>query len=100
MNSIGEECTELKKQYDACFNSWFSDKFLKGDNNDSVCAPIFKVYQQCVKVIPSCSIFKNALSNHNHKFQKALKDQQIEFKEINDDHLGSDKECSKPQEKS
>lgn len=51
MNSIGDDCNELKKQYDACFNNWFSDKFLKGDSNDSACAPIFKVYQQCVKVI-------------------------------------------------
>lgn len=50
MNSIGEECTELKKKYDDCFNSWFSERFLKGDHDDSVCAGIFKVYQECVKV--------------------------------------------------
>lgn len=50
MNSIGEECTELKKKYDDCFNSWFSDRFLKGDHDDSMCAGIFKIYQECVKV--------------------------------------------------
>lgn len=50
MNSIGEDCNELKKQYDACFNNWFSERFLKGDTDDSACAPIFKVYQECVKV--------------------------------------------------
>lgn len=50
MNSIGEECTELKKKYDDCFNSWFSERFLKGDTDDSMCAGIFKVYQDCVKV--------------------------------------------------
>lgn len=50
MNSIGEECTELKKKYDDCFNSWFSERFLKGDHDDSMCAGIFKVYQECVKV--------------------------------------------------
>jgi TRIAP1/MDM35 family protein len=50
MNSIGPDCNELKKQYDACFNSWFSEKFLKGDSDDSPCQPIFKVYQHCVKV--------------------------------------------------
>lgn len=50
MNSIGENCNELKKQYDACFNSWFTDKFLKGSTNDAACAPLFKIYQQCVKV--------------------------------------------------
>lgn len=51
MNSIGENCNELKGQYDACFNSWFAEKFLKGSTNDSACAPLFKIYQQCVKVI-------------------------------------------------
>lgn len=50
MNSIGENCTQLKKDYDNCFNNWFSDRFLKGDTDDSLCAPLFKVYQQCVKV--------------------------------------------------
>lgn len=50
MNSIGEACSELKKEYDACFNTWFSEKFLKGETNDSMCEPVFKVYQQCVKV--------------------------------------------------
>ncbi|XP_054740290.1 TP53-regulated inhibitor of apoptosis 1-like [Anastrepha obliqua] len=49
MNSLGGDCTELKKQYDACFNSWFTEHFLKGRHNDSLCAPIFKVYQDCVK---------------------------------------------------
>lgn len=50
MNSIGKECLELKQNYDACFNSWFSEKFLKGDTDDSECAPLFKIYQTCVKV--------------------------------------------------
>ncbi|KAH8250754.1 TP53-regulated inhibitor of apoptosis 1-B-like [Drosophila kikkawai] len=49
MNSIGKDCDELKKQYDACFNSWFSEQFLKGRTDDSACAPIFRVYQECVK---------------------------------------------------
>ena len=51
MNSISENCLELKQQYDSCFLSWFSEKFLKGETNDEMCAPLFKVYQQCVKVI-------------------------------------------------
>lgn len=50
MNSIGETCNDLKKEYDACFLTWFSEKFLKGETNDAMCAPYFKVYQQCVKV--------------------------------------------------
>lgn len=52
MNSIGENCNELKKQYDACFNNWFAEQFLRGSTNDQACAPLFKVYQQCVKVWP------------------------------------------------
>lgn len=51
MNSIGEGCLELKKQYDSCFNSWFAEHFLKGSKDDSMCGPIFKMYQECVKVI-------------------------------------------------
>lgn len=50
MNSIGESCNELKRQYDQCFNNWFADHFLKGKKDDSMCAPIFKMYQECVKV--------------------------------------------------
>lgn len=30
MNSIGEDCNELKTKYDSCFNQWFSEKFLRG----------------------------------------------------------------------
>lgn len=50
MNSIGADCKDLKHDYDACFNNWFADKFLKGVTDDSLCAPLFRVYQQCVKV--------------------------------------------------
>lgn len=50
MNSIGEACNDLKKEYDECFNTWFAEHFLKGKTNDSMCAPMFRVYQQCVKV--------------------------------------------------
>ncbi|XP_026327498.1 TP53-regulated inhibitor of apoptosis 1-like [Hyposmocoma kahamanoa] len=76
MNSIGEECTELKKKYDDCFNSWFSDKFLRGNNDDSICADIFKVYQDCVK--------------------NAMKQQNIDFKEIDKDVLGTENENRPP----
>lgn len=33
MNSIGDECTNLKEKYESCFNSWFSEKFLRGEVN-------------------------------------------------------------------
>lgn len=48
-----EACSELKKSYDTCFNIWFSERFLKGDHNDSACASLLKVYKECVQVSPS-----------------------------------------------
>lgn len=65
MNSIGDDCNELKKQYDACFNNWFSERFLKGETDDSVCAPIFKVYQECVKV-GGCSLYIDPCITHRY----------------------------------
>jgi len=50
MNSISPECQELKVQYDACFNRWFKEKFLKGLTDDTLCADLFASYQSCVKV--------------------------------------------------
>ena len=49
MNSVGEGCNDLKKAYEECFNKWFADKFLKGHKDDP-CGPLFRVYQDCVKV--------------------------------------------------
>ena len=48
MESIGSDCQELKRDYDACFNTWFKESFLKGKTEDA-CAPLFKAYQTCVK---------------------------------------------------
>lgn len=80
MNSIGEACTDLKKEYDDCFNSWFSDHFLRGRTNDSMCAPLFKIYQNCVK--------------------KAMKDQKLDLEEVSKDLLGSPQELKPPPPKS
>ncbi|KAG2471169.1 DPOE1 polymerase, partial [Polypterus senegalus] len=52
MNSVGEGCTELKREYDHCFNRWFAEKFLKGDRSGDPCSEMFKKYQQCVQVPP------------------------------------------------
>lgn len=49
MNSIAEECNNLKKSYDECFNKWFSEQFLKGIMNEA-CVPMFKAYQTCITV--------------------------------------------------
>lgn len=49
MESIGQECKELKKQYDDCFNAWFSERYLKGDYHSNMCHRLFETYQGCVK---------------------------------------------------
>ncbi|XP_075220037.1 TP53-regulated inhibitor of apoptosis 1-like isoform X2 [Lycorma delicatula] len=71
-----EACKKLKEEYENCFNLWFSQKFLKGDDNDEMCAPLLKVYIECV--------------------QKTMKENQIEFKEVVRDHLGTDNEYKVP----
>ena len=50
MDSIGKDCNELKTKYDACFQVWFSEKFLKGDTSEDMCKPLFIVYEDCVRV--------------------------------------------------
>lgn len=49
MNSVGEACTDLKREYDQCFNRWFADKFLKGDRSGDPCTESFRKYQRCVQ---------------------------------------------------
>lgn len=50
MNSVGEGCTDLKREYDQCFNRWFAEKFLKEDRSGDPCTEMFKKYQHCVQV--------------------------------------------------
>lgn len=70
MNSIGDECTASKAKYESCFNTWFSEKFLRGEvcwfrhseftncsdlilfffqTDDSKCKALFASYQACLK---------------------------------------------------
>ncbi|XP_048209011.1 TP53-regulated inhibitor of apoptosis 1-like [Perognathus longimembris pacificus] len=49
MNSVGEACTDMKREYDQCFNRWFANKFLKGDGSRDLCTDLFKRYQQCIQ---------------------------------------------------
>lgn len=49
MNSVGEACTDLKREYDQCFNRWFAEKFLKGDRSGDPCTESFRKYQRCVQ---------------------------------------------------
>ncbi|XP_001600906.1 TP53-regulated inhibitor of apoptosis 1 isoform X2 [Nasonia vitripennis] len=67
-----EACRDLKEKYDNCFNSWFAEKFLKGDHNDSMCAPFLKVYKECI--------------------ENAMKEQKIELHDVQINHLETDKE--------
>lgn len=77
MNSLGDDCNELKRKYDSCFNLWFSERFLKGDHDESMCAPIFKDYQECVK--------------------KAMEEQKIELREIEADYSTGGYNNAKPE---
>ncbi|KAJ3414243.1 phosphatidylinositol N-acetylglucosaminyltransferase subunit gpi1 [Chytridiales sp. JEL 0842] len=47
MSSLSPECNELKQKYDACFNTWYSEKFLKGQKGED-CEDLFKLYRACV----------------------------------------------------
>ncbi|XP_044766178.1 TP53-regulated inhibitor of apoptosis 1-like [Coccinella septempunctata] len=76
MNSISESCIDLKREYDACFNTWFSEHFLKGNYDDSMCSTLLKTYQQCVK--------------------KAMKEQNIDVREVQRDILGTENEQKTP----
>lgn len=49
MESIDPECTKLKQKYEACFNTWYSEKFLKGETQDE-CQELFKEYRTCLEV--------------------------------------------------
>nr|XP_015921858.1 TP53-regulated inhibitor of apoptosis 1 [Parasteatoda tepidariorum] len=51
MDSLGKDCIELKKEYEKCFNYWYSERFLKNKEGDlSICEPLFQEYQKCLKV--------------------------------------------------
>ena len=49
MNSVSNECQELKTIYDSCFNQWYTEKFLKGESEDTTCELLYSKYQDCVK---------------------------------------------------
>jgi len=78
MNSIDDGCTELKKRYDACFNTWFKDEYLTGrSSGKDPCALLFKDYQTCVK--------------------KAILMHGIDLNDAEKPVLGTDKEKQPPQ---
>lgn len=48
--SFAPECNELKQEYDTCFNSWYSEKFLKGKSTQNECEGFWDKYQECLNV--------------------------------------------------
>ncbi|XP_002734209.1 TP53-regulated inhibitor of apoptosis 1-like [Saccoglossus kowalevskii] len=70
MNSVGEDCNDLKREYDACFNKWFTERYLKGDYYRDPCKKIFKKYQTCVKT--------------------AMKNKHLDLEEMDKDILGTE----------
>lgn len=57
MASLDKKCDELKNAYDSCFNTWFSEKFLKGNVKDPCpCEEMLKAYSDCVKVSYSLTL--------------------------------------------
>ena len=110
MNSLGPECNELKQKYDACFNLWFSEKFLKsgGNNSDcpkeeatpSMCEPIFVLYQKCVRVswnLKGWICVPYRYLKRKFKFQNAIKAQKLDLTEIDKKILGTSSEKQRPQ---
>ncbi|XP_068094798.1 TP53-regulated inhibitor of apoptosis 1 [Hyperolius riggenbachi] len=75
MNSVGEECTDMKREYDQCFNRWFAEKFLKGESGRDPCTDLFQKYRLCVR---------NAIK------EKDIPVDGIEFMGPNKDKPGSD----------
>ncbi|XP_027729950.1 TP53-regulated inhibitor of apoptosis 1-like [Vombatus ursinus] len=51
MNSMGEACTNMKHEYNQCFNRWFTKKFLKGDDSEDPCTDLFKRYKLCMQKV-------------------------------------------------
>lgn len=76
MNSISEDCNDLKKRYDACFNSWYTESFLRGDTKSEPCRELFEKYHACV--------------------MKALKEKNISIEEVEKDVLGTNNEKKAP----
>lgn len=63
MSSLDKECNELKNAYDACFNTWFTEKFLQGNSKEPCpCEAMLKAYSECVKV----SLFMKKAHIHTH----------------------------------
>ena len=50
MESLDGECTQLKKAYEKCFNSWYSEDFVTGNDRSTPCEALFAEYRSCLDV--------------------------------------------------
>jgi TRIAP1/MDM35 family protein len=49
-SSFSGSCSNLKKKYDDCFNSWYSDEFLQGKGRmTNPCHEVFQQYRSCLE---------------------------------------------------
>ena len=80
MNSIGPECNDLKKEYDACFNVWYSESFLKGQYKADPCSELLKSYRSCVLV--SCPSIPFLLLSERWFYRGDKKEDSIALKDI------------------
>ncbi|XBW37195.1 hypothetical protein QEN19_002774 [Hanseniaspora menglaensis] len=73
IESLSEECTDLRLKYDNCFNDWFKNVFLTDKNNNSsnenkICDFEFVKYQKCLfKSIEDLDQKANQASDGNNK---------------------------------
>ncbi len=44
-------CNALKDTYDKCFNTWFAEKYVTGQERTLGCQNEYDAYQECVKVL-------------------------------------------------
>lgn len=94
--SLSEECTPLKRKYDACFNAWFEGylepalsasanaeqrtKFAqqKAAEFDSSCGKIWHAYRECVQVRADKQRHEVLTMNDESSVQKAVKDKGLD----------------------
>ncbi|EDK46182.1 mitochondrial distribution and morphology protein 35, partial [Lodderomyces elongisporus NRRL YB-4239] len=48
--SFAPECTPAKKEYDDCFNKWYTEKFLKGKSIENECTEFWDNYIECINI--------------------------------------------------
>lgn len=96
-HSLDERCTQLKLDYDSCFNSWFEgylepavsasaspesrSKYSKekAEEYESKCGKIWATYRDCVQVRRICRfIVKSSLNECDDTCQKAVKEKGLD----------------------